>query len=1448
MADLIQIQYEVVDKGKSLKTALTGVERMEKSLAKLSKEIVAGTVTQDRQTKALIAYGRELKRLTGMTGNQAYGAVVKYKNAMVNQTVAQNKAAESAQRLAKVQEYLTTRQERATLASQKQNAALHQTKNRMNGSNMAIQQLGYQFGDFAVQVQGGTSAFVAFSQQGSQLAGILPLLAGPLGISVGLAVGLSAALGILIPIIGAVGRLFMEASGSGKSLNETVDGLSSSFESYITAASGANSSTEDLLKTYGRITPEILELEERLQSLKLRQVALDAQATAKAISSWDFGGALMGGELDDIRVTFDTTSDRARVLQRAIAAIGQAKGPEETLAAIQALSSQAIDAAGGVDNLTEKQIEFLQQVTASEQEFQRLVNILGIVKVAQDEVNDSQDTSYKRFDAHTVAYQKHLDKIAQANTSAKQELELLKQKNVLLDLELQYGKDSSVYKQQALIYEQDNLRKKLEAEGVEGRIVENIIYHLSIQKGITQELADQLTLKKLQAQFEQKPQGGRGGDPRKQGGSFIDWNTIEATKFLKDYEKNLRKATKATEDAEKATEALRKELEAPMVKAIDSVSNAFGDFISDGLKDFKSFAKSIVSSFKSMISQMIATAARNKIMLSLGMGGSGFAASAAAGQVAGVGGNSAAGPIGSFIGSFAGGGAAGTGLLGGLGAGIGAFGGGIGAGFGASFGSLGTLLSGGSTVAAGGAGFAATLGAAIPAIAAVAVVIGLLSKKTKLLDSGLRTTVEGFDVAIETFQKTQSSRLFGLLKSRAKTGYEAASAEVADPLIEAIGNMQQSIIEAAGTLGIGADAFDDFSYQFKLSLKGLSEEEQLQKINEEITKMGDSFASLTGHFETMNELLAVAQQRYNLNTRLLQLQGNTEELLRRQREAEMEATHELNKGLLQSIYALEDSAIAANKARVALDEANAALSELESALTAANSAYEGASREVDSAASAIRQIMQEASAAAQQAVDDAYDTLRDAMGRAMSAAVDAVDDAYGTLRDAMDRAMSAAVYAVSSAQADLERAVEARVQNINKSFDSILDNLNSKLDIASQKANASRGIFELLDSSLRGRRVSSEATSFASRQQALSYVSSGGTDMDKLSDALGVLNEPSEKFFGTFQEYARDFAATSNAIRGSRDAAEATMSADEKAVALLEEQISQNEASRDLQIQQVEALLGTEEAALSVAEAVDTLKAALADKTTIENQHKEYIAQFPLLSEDVVSVASAVDTLKAALADKETIASQHKEYIAQFPLLSEDVVSVTSAVDTLKAALADKETIASQHKEYIAQFPILNQSVLSIGQAINNLASALAAQAAAAQAQVAAAAKVAAQKAVVSAAEGAVTAADSNTAAITSGLPMYAQGGYHSGGLRMVGEQGPELEVTGPSRIFSHNQTASMFKDPELVSEVRNLRSEVSGLRSEQRQMQASNVKYVKRNYDINRKWDTDGLPATRTS
>ena len=69
------------------------------------------------------------------------------------------------------------------------------------------------------------------------------------------------------------------------------------------------------------------------------------------------------------------------------------------------------------------------------------------------------------------------------------------------------------------------------------------------------------------------------------------------------------------------------------------------------------------------------------------------------------------------------------------------------------------------------------------------------------------------------------------------------------------------------------------------------------------------------------------------------------------------------------------------------------------------------------------------------------------------------------------------------------------------------------------------------------------------------------------------------------------------------------------------------------------------------------------------------------------------------------------------------------------------------------------------------------------------------------------------------GTPAFASGGSHSGGLRIVGENGPELEVTGPSRIFSANQTRGMFSGggntARLEALVERLTREVEGLRAE---------------------------------
>ena len=82
--------------------------------------------------------------------------------------------------------------------------------------------------------------------------------------------------------------------------------------------------------------------------------------------------------------------------------------------------------------------------------------------------------------------------------------------------------------------------------------------------------------------------------------------------------------------------------------------------------------------------------------------------------------------------------------------------------------------------------------------------------------------------------------------------------------------------------------------------------------------------------------------------------------------------------------------------------------------------------------------------------------------------------------------------------------------------------------------------------------------------------------------------------------------------------------------------------------------------------------------------------------------------------------------------------------------------------------------------------------------------------------------------------PKFAKGGAHAGGWRIVGEHGPELEHTGPSRIFSNSQSTSMLgggNSQEIILELRALRAEVAKLRAEQRDNTGA---LIQSNYDAN--------------
>lgn len=87
--------------------------------------------------------------------------------------------------------------------------------------------------------------------------------------------------------------------------------------------------------------------------------------------------------------------------------------------------------------------------------------------------------------------------------------------------------------------------------------------------------------------------------------------------------------------------------------------------------------------------------------------------------------------------------------------------------------------------------------------------------------------------------------------------------------------------------------------------------------------------------------------------------------------------------------------------------------------------------------------------------------------------------------------------------------------------------------------------------------------------------------------------------------------------------------------------------------------------------------------------------------------------------------------------------------------------------------------------------------------------------------------------------PQFAAGGYHSGGWRVVGENGPELEHTGASRIFSNPQSKSLLSMEELIAEIQ-------ALRADARANAAAVAKNTAETSRIINRWDGDGMPPMR--
>ena len=749
---------------------------------------------------------------------------------------------------------------------------------KLNTFNMQLQQGGYQLQDFVVQLQGGTSFFTAFGQQGSQFAGVF----GPQGAVIGAIIAIGSA-------VGGMAYNMIAGANSTSTMEEALTQLNNALKEteQLTALTGKN--FDDLTSKFGPVTGEVLSLAQAMQNIGMRELSASAEELTNQLLSLYNGNAWTNvSRAEDMANAFGLGQQATDSLVAAVRTLQNAGNLDDQVAAAIALRENFEGAVGPVGQMTAHQYKYytyLIDAEAALRETQKRAEELSAAiedgATEQERMTAWAEAALGKYGKmRTVAGQlatKLRDAADEAERLANIELTQisLRNRNQVYSGRGSVGMPSETdrsgeFKPSAELIEQADILLGLKSPKTKtgGSAGFNADEYLD---GLVKEAKLKTSLIGLSEQEAAKK-------------TLLHTLEEKGINLNDDRVKVLIEEQKSLDELEKAY-AKQQEM-VGMFK--DTITNALTSII-DG-------SKSVAGAFKDMIRQMLTSLAQSKFIQPL-----------VAGMSAG----------------FAGTAVAGSGMMAGIGAGMGTLGAGLYAG-GA------TALGFGGAASVGTAGAAATgalgsAGMAIGAVAApllaVAAVFSLFKKKTKELDSGISVTVKNMDSYVESFSKTQTSKFWGLSKKE-RTTYTAMAAD--NPISAAISSVQQSIADTAQYLGIATDSLNGFSYEFKMSLKGLSEEAKMQKITEEVAKLSDAFAGLLPNVVNMEHLTAILDERYSLEERLLQVQGDTLAL----RNRELAATNEYNREILQQIFAAEDAATAAQDAATAMQNLNSALNAL----------------------------------------------------------------------------------------------------------------------------------------------------------------------------------------------------------------------------------------------------------------------------------------------------------------------------------------------------------------------------------------------------------------------------------------------------------------------------------------------------------------------------------------
>jgi len=311
-----------------------------------------------------------------------------------------------------------------------------------NRFGMYAQQVGYQVGDFFVQVQSGTSALVAFGQQGTQLAGLLPGVAGAV-------VGISLSIGTMLL------RSFMD-------VNDASDTASAKLKTF-----------EENLKS---AKEEVQDLRNELILLSSGFASVSEMTLSEAVDK-----------------ATDKLGDARRKLEEATAGaalIGQgAAGGIDLFSLFGASSADKVADAKELVAQSVLELESLREMQRQGKERERnasVVNQLAQARaILQEQENDRQKEAVKQSKARAKSIYDALLSHKKVNDAAEEQVRLQNQAIYLQQVELKYGADSNQYRAEKNKIERENLALKLEQAGVDDSHIQSLLLgNMALEAGL----------------------------------------------------------------------------------------------------------------------------------------------------------------------------------------------------------------------------------------------------------------------------------------------------------------------------------------------------------------------------------------------------------------------------------------------------------------------------------------------------------------------------------------------------------------------------------------------------------------------------------------------------------------------------------------------------------------------------------------------------------------------------------------------------------------------------------------------------------------------------------------------------------------------------------------------------------------------------------------------------